>query len=333
MQSILKNKKIISEYEAGCNSETKRKRKHKFNAVDKPLIKWFKCNPALHAPFVQEFRYYCEWRFHTVLQFINKQIPNLQNRKGHFYDISAMIDEEEKGRHKVHYPERNTTRARANNLSANAIYEKSRPWKTPSYRRVPKEPKCYIHPASNHQTRDCWQFLEKNVQQRRSFARENGLYFYCLCKHYSADCLTKSRCVICLGAHSKLLHLPVESPKRPPPRFNDQSKQESVKSSSINSQPNGKINTVKGIEKGYIDEPDCSSLVPLMALTAVQRNPESKKVENDIKFYALVDTGADTSICTRELAEPLFKWNPCLSGTQDYHSVLGKTARREQLHA
>ena len=113
--------------------------------------------------------------------------------------------------------------------------------------------------------------------------------------------------------HSKLLHLPVESPKRPPPRFNDQSKQESVKSSSINSQPNGKINTVKGIEKGYIDERDCSSLVPLMALTAVKRNPESEKVENDIKFYALVDTGADTSICTRELAESLFKWNTRLS--------------------
>ena len=68
-----------------------------------------------------------------------------------------MIDEEEKGRLKVHYPERNTTRARANNLNANATYEKSRPWKTPSYRSegVPKEPKCYIHPTSNHQTIDC----------------------------------------------------------------------------------------------------------------------------------------------------------------------------------
>ena len=44
LQPILKNKeKIISEYEAGCNSETKRKRKHKFNAVDEPLIKWFQC--------------------------------------------------------------------------------------------------------------------------------------------------------------------------------------------------------------------------------------------------------------------------------------------------
>ena len=44
LQSILKNKeKIIAEYEAGRNSEKKRKRKHKFVAADEPLIKWFKC--------------------------------------------------------------------------------------------------------------------------------------------------------------------------------------------------------------------------------------------------------------------------------------------------
>ena len=44
LQSALKNKeKIISEYEAGRDSETKRKRKHKFDAADEPLINCFKC--------------------------------------------------------------------------------------------------------------------------------------------------------------------------------------------------------------------------------------------------------------------------------------------------
>ena len=44
LQSILQNKdKIISDFEAGHNSEAKRKRKHKFDAVDEPLIKWFRC--------------------------------------------------------------------------------------------------------------------------------------------------------------------------------------------------------------------------------------------------------------------------------------------------
>ena len=41
--TILKNKeKIIEDFEAGCSSKTKRKRKHNFEAVDEPLIKWFR---------------------------------------------------------------------------------------------------------------------------------------------------------------------------------------------------------------------------------------------------------------------------------------------------
>ena len=38
--TILKNKeKIIEEFEAGCSSKTKRKRKYNFKAVDEPLVK------------------------------------------------------------------------------------------------------------------------------------------------------------------------------------------------------------------------------------------------------------------------------------------------------
>ena len=40
--TILKNKKIIEDFEAGCSSKTKRKRKHNFEAVDEPLMKWFR---------------------------------------------------------------------------------------------------------------------------------------------------------------------------------------------------------------------------------------------------------------------------------------------------
>ena len=40
--TILKNKeKIIEDFEAGCSSKTKQKRKHNFEAVDEPLVKWF----------------------------------------------------------------------------------------------------------------------------------------------------------------------------------------------------------------------------------------------------------------------------------------------------
>ena len=41
--SILKNKdKTISDFDAGRSRETKRKRKQNFNAVDEPLLKWFR---------------------------------------------------------------------------------------------------------------------------------------------------------------------------------------------------------------------------------------------------------------------------------------------------
>ena len=42
--TILKNKGkiIIKDFEAGCTSKTKRKRKHNFETVDEPLMKWFR---------------------------------------------------------------------------------------------------------------------------------------------------------------------------------------------------------------------------------------------------------------------------------------------------
>ena len=43
LTTILKNKeKIIEDFEAGCSSKTKRKRKHNFKAADERLIKWFR---------------------------------------------------------------------------------------------------------------------------------------------------------------------------------------------------------------------------------------------------------------------------------------------------
>ena len=44
LQTILSNKdKVISEFEAGRNAEMKKKRKHNFDNVDEPLLKWFRC--------------------------------------------------------------------------------------------------------------------------------------------------------------------------------------------------------------------------------------------------------------------------------------------------
>ena len=44
LQTILNKKdEVMLEFEAGRNAEAKRKRKHNFDNVDEPLIKWFRC--------------------------------------------------------------------------------------------------------------------------------------------------------------------------------------------------------------------------------------------------------------------------------------------------
>ena len=69
--------------------------------------------------------------------------------------------------------------------------------------------------------------------------------------------------------------------------------------------------------------------VPLMHLTAI-KTQASEKVE--VPFYALVDTGANTTICNRKLAERLFGWDSrasisikFLEQTPEDHQCMNRT--------
>ena len=70
----------------------------------------------------------------------------------------------------------------------------------------------------------------------------------------------------------------------------------------------GHINTVQTNNKREVKNSECNASVPLIALTAVTNVADEQAA--DIPFYALVDKGADTSLCTRVLAEKLFGWKP-----------------------
>ena len=59
-------------------------------------------------------------------------------------------------------------------------------------------------------------------------------------------------------------------------------------------------------EKREVKNSECNASVLLIASTAVKNDADEQAA--DIPFYALVDTGADTSLCTRKLAEKLFGW-------------------------
>ena len=51
LSSIIKvSEKIISDYKAGKNNKAKRKRKHNFEDVDEPLLKWFRAARDMKLP-------------------------------------------------------------------------------------------------------------------------------------------------------------------------------------------------------------------------------------------------------------------------------------------
>ena len=55
LNDLRKNKeKIISEFEAGHNSERKRKRQHGFDNVDEPLLKWLRSTRDEKIPISEE---------------------------------------------------------------------------------------------------------------------------------------------------------------------------------------------------------------------------------------------------------------------------------------
>ena len=174
-------------------------------------------NPALQAQFAQEYRDCRQWTFEVVLEFINRQICNLQFRESHSYDISAIIDEDETSKaHRKSYFERKQTKARANNLQV-AIKETNRSLPkndahnvvSQNLRKACNESNCVVHPLAQHKTIDCRQFLNKTIKERRELVKAHDLCYYCLQKHYARSCTNKKRCEKCQGAHSPLLHLEV----------------------------------------------------------------------------------------------------------------------------
>ena len=69
----------------------------------------------------------------------------------------------------------------------------------------------------------------------------------------------------------------------------------------------GNLNAARPVKDDGTIEQQFETSVPIMALTAVKERHKNIK---EIACYALVDTGADVSICTKDLAENMFRWSP-----------------------
>ena len=282
-------------------------------------------SPALYAQFAHEYKEMTAWRFETVLMFLDDVIANLQFKDRHTYDISTFIGEENSSSsNKKLSIRRKTSAYRLNNLqgqklstAVSQLSAQHSPGKTMS---VDKQNKCQssttfqtsnlcrIHPLARHKTIDGYEFLKIDVKERRIFVKAHGLCFYCLGKHLAKYCSEKQSCPICQGGHSELLHqqkLPNNKFGEPQPQRNgDKRNQRLVVDQDV---MDGNLNAARPVKDDGAIEQQFETSVPIMALTAVI---ERQKDIKEIAFYALVDTGADVSICTKDLAEKMFRWSP-----------------------
>ena len=112
-------------------------------------------------------------------------------------------------------------------------------------------------------------------------------------------CPMQQECPKCKGAHCGLLHSDSFKAAQAP--------KDATQEPETRTQEEKKVNAVKSVVYQRRQAEDCVASVPLISLTAVKKEAGMERTK---PFYALIDTGADTSLCTRELVEELFGWNP-----------------------
>ena len=126
------------------------------------------------------------------------------------------------------------------------------------------------------------------VDERWKFVKEHRLCFVCFeTYHISKDCNATLKCRKCQELHHVLLH---RSEKAHPDGV-------LPKSRSIE-------NRLRHLRKTIATD----SKVGLMILTAIVRN-SAGRIEERVRFYGAIDTGATCTLCSRNLAERIYgKW-------------------------
>ena len=264
-------------------------------------------NADLYAEFAHENKDFRKWKFDMVLEFLDEKLDNLKFKEHNLYDISTIIGDERSGPSKSKdNPGKRGFQARTNNLQSAKSRPVGKERSDDSRSRITAKEECAIHCTSGHVTTDCKQLLGMDVEKRRDLVKTKGLCYLCLGKHLARNCPTGKLCSKCQGSHSDLLHL--ERKKESTTSPNEKENLEDLeKNSNSGTKTVRRVNIARDSGRTQSLEKEYFASVPLMRLTAI-KTQGSEKVE--VPFYALVDTGADTTICNRELAERLFEWDP-----------------------
>ena len=140
---------------------------------------------------------------------------------------------------------------------------------------------CYLCGGS-HVLKNCKEFLEKTVQERVAFCKQNRICFVCLVRgHMSRQCKTKIECEVCKKRHSTMLHYESK---------NDEAEKREVTPTTEN--------FVSVCHASGCGETTSSLILPVWL-------SHKKKPEHKIEIYAVIDDQSDTCFITDEVREEL----------------------------
>ena len=167
---------------------------------------------------------------------------------------------------------------------------------------------CCLHPKSTtHALAACKLFQDMSTTERWQIARTHNLCFKCLeSNHRTKYCKSDAICNKCNRIHHALLHEDIAS---------KQEKDTNLASTkSVKAPVSGKVNSV-GLVKTK-DHSKEKERIAIMILTVVGKDHEHC-IKSRNRIYAAIDTGATSTLCSRDLAETLLeRWEP--DGEKEY---------------
>ena len=218
--------------------------------------------------------------YYLKTRFINEASKTANPHNPDFDFIISFLEKQVRLSNNVFGRRLNAKPEKSRDVKANAI--DSTRQVNDENERFPVKGKCFCCGELGHYINQCKIFLDKDDDEKMAYINHKRACYNCMGPHLSKDCISKYRCKICKCRHHTLLHDAFDKTKG--------TRDDHVVANRIsdNSAINRQITRRR------------NARVPVIALQAYVAPGKPK-----IPIYALLDSGADASICTNALAKKL----------------------------
>ncbi len=149
------------------------------------------------------------------------------------------------------------------------------------------KPPCMLCQDINHQLSRCPDFLQENLEHRKTYIKENRLCYGCLKPgHGAKECRHRHTCDSCKGRHPTCLH---------DDNYKEKAKRENPAQRSEGMEPTP-VRSLNVTNQGQSE--NSSMIVPVWV--SDYKSPSTEKL-----VYALLDTQSDTTFIEHDLSEEL----------------------------